>query len=105
MNFNDSHALNDCQDTAQQIEARLKAALNPIILQVRDDSRLHANHASAKASGGGHFSVLIVSGDFQDKSLVKRHQMIYQALEGTVGREIHAIQINAKTPAEYQAQA
>lgn len=103
MNFNESHALNECNERVQLIEQRLTAALQPTMLKVRDDSRAHADHPSAKASGGGHFSVLIVSEAFQDKNLVKRHQMVYQALDGCVGRDIHAIQINAKTPSEYQA--
>lgn len=79
------------------IESRLQQALNPSSLTVRDDSRHHADHPSAKASGGGHYSVSIVSALFENKSLVQRHQMIYAALEGLVGKEIHAIQIDAKT--------
>lgn len=82
------------------IHQRLTAALNPLILNIEDDSQHHRNHPGAKESGGGHYSVYIVSQAFTDKSMVARHQMIYKALEGLIGPEIHAIQITAKTPEE-----
>lgn len=87
-------------DRFAQIEQRLKQALNPTVLNIRDDSRHHAGHPGAMASGGGHYSVTIVSSAFEGKTLVQRHKLVYQALEGFVGKEIHAIQITAKAPNE-----
>lgn len=89
-------------DRVSLIEERLKEALHPSFLNIRDDSQQHAGHASAKATGGGHYSLTIVSTAFEGKGLVQRHKLVYSALEGLIGKEIHAIQINAKTPEEHQ---
>ena len=81
------------------IENRLRETLAPMNIQVRDDSRLHAGHEGAK-SGGGHFAVTVVSPRFQGKSVLQRHQMIYQALGDMMKKEIHALSIQALAPDE-----
>jgi len=55
-------------ERVNQIRERLSQALNPTQLAVRDDSAAHAGHAGAVQSGGGHFSVEIVSEAFEGKS-------------------------------------
>ena len=77
----------------------MREAFAPLKIEVRDDSHRHAGHEGAK-SGGGHFAVTIVSPHFQGKTLVQRHQMIYQALGEMMKREIHALSIQALTPDE-----
>jgi acid stress-induced BolA-like protein IbaG/YrbA len=47
-----------------------------------------------------HFATRVVSGDFAGKRSIARHQMIYRALGERVGREIHALSIEALTPDE-----
>ncbi len=47
-----------------------------------------------------HFATRVVSGDFAGKRSIARHQMIYRALGERVGREIHALSIEALTPEE-----
>ena len=42
----------------------------------------------------------MVSSDFAGKRAIARHQMIYRALGERVGREIHALSIEALTPEE-----
>lgn len=81
------------------IETRLREALAPRKIAVRDDSHRHAGHEGAK-SGGGHFYVTIVSARFEGKSPLQRHQMIYQALGDMMKKEIHALSIEALTPDE-----
>ncbi len=81
------------------IENRLREALAPQKIEVRDDSRLHAGHEGAKG-GGGHFAVTVVSPGFQGKSALQRHQMIYQALGDMMKKDIHALSIQAFTPDE-----
>ncbi|MDH3513802.1 MAG: BolA family transcriptional regulator [Gammaproteobacteria bacterium] len=81
------------------IEKRLRDAFAPQKIEVRDDSHLHAGHAGAK-SGGGHFAVTIVSHRFQGKTPVQRHQMIYQALNEMMKKEVHALSIQALAPDE-----
>jgi len=83
------------------IENRLKSALNPDFLTIEDQSKDHENHAGAHQSGGGHFHVTLVSSLFEGKALLVRHRLVYNALEGLIGPEIHALQIVAKTPQEH----
>ncbi len=84
-------------ETTSLIHQRLTQALNPSELIIHDDSARHQDHAGAKQSGGGHFIVTIASDSFEGKSLVARHRLVYDALHGLIGKEIHAIQIIAKT--------
>lgn len=86
--------------TAQQIEARLRAAFAPSAFELRDDSARHAGHAGARA-GGGHYHVAITAEAFAGKSIVQRHRMIYQALGELMKQDIiHALAIKAVTVAE-----
>jgi stress-induced morphogen len=47
-----------------------------------------------------HFAARIVSADFAGKRSIARHQMVYRTLGELVGREIHALSIEALTPDE-----
>jgi len=89
-------------ERAALIDARLRAALAPVVsLDVRDDSAQHAGHAGAAA--GGHYSVTIVSPAFAGKARVARHRMVYDALAEAMQRGIHALAITALTPDEASA--
>ena len=81
------------------IRERLTRALQPLELEIIDESAKHAGHAGA-ASGGGHFIVSIVSPAFEDKTLIQRHRLVYDAVGDIMHSEIHALSINAKTPQE-----
>jgi BolA family transcriptional regulator, general stress-responsive regulator len=72
------------------------AALNPISLEIQDDSAQHAGHKGN--TGGGHFTLKIVSSQFSQKSQIMRHRMIYQALTHLIPQQIHAISILAISP-------
>jgi len=76
-------------------------ALDPVRLDIRDDSAKHAGHAGARA-GGGHFAMTIVSSRFAGKPLMARHRMVYDALGSLMEHEIHAVSIDAKTPEEIE---
>jgi BolA protein len=86
------------------IKNRLTEAFSPVTLEIVDDSAKHAGHAGAR-SGGGHFLVNIVSDAFQDKNLIQRHRLIYEALGDAMQSEIHALSIKANTPAEAATQS
>jgi BolA protein len=73
------------------------AALEPVTLEIADDSHRHAGHAQA---GGGHYTLRIVSAQFAGKGTVARHRMVYSALGEMMKRDIHALNIQAKTPDE-----
>jgi len=83
----------------ERIRAALQAALAPTLLELADDSHLHAGHAGA-ASGGGHYSVKIVSQRFEGLRLVMRHRLVYDAVAEMMRAEIHALAITALTPSE-----
>jgi len=84
--------------TAADIEAELRAALEPLALQVDDDSHLHAGHAGARE--GRHFSVRVVSPRFNGLSRVARHRLVYDALRFLIPQGIHALAIDARGPGE-----
>lgn len=79
----------------EQIRERLAAALAPTELEVLDEGHKHAGHANA---GKGHFHVRIVSGAFAGVLPIKRHRMVYAALDGLMDQGIHALSIDARAP-------
>jgi|TARA_R100000306_G_scaffold45292_1_gene43300 BolA protein len=83
--------------TQQKLEQALQQ-LDPIQMQITDDSHLHAGHAGN--TGGGHFTVFIVSDAFAGLSLIKRHRLVYDAAAELLPSAIHALSIQAKTPDE-----
>ncbi|MGB5491820.1 MAG: BolA family protein [Woeseiaceae bacterium] len=86
-------------DRVKTIEDKLTEAFSPSMLQVKDQSHLHAGHEGAR-SGGGHFDVRIVSDAFAGKRPLQRHRMIFDALGAMMESEIHALRITAKSPEE-----
>lgn len=86
---------------AERIKERMEKELNPIELEVEDISYQHAGHAGARGSDGEtHFNLKIVSKEFEGKSLVKRHRIVYNLLQDELQSGLHALSIVAKTPAE-----
>lgn len=75
------------------------AALQPVTLDVIDDSYKHAGHEGAR-DGRGHFTVRIVSPVFAGKASLARHRAIYAALGEMMQTDIHALAIEAKAPGE-----
>jgi BolA protein len=78
----------------ERLRAALQAALAPALLEIRDDSAKHAGHAGARE--GGHFHVTIVAPAFSGRSAVERHRMVYAAAADLMGRDIHALSIDAR---------
>lgn len=81
------------------IEARLRDAFAPESLTITDESAAHASHAGAQ-TGGGHYAVTIVSHRFEGRAPLARHRLVYDALGEMMGRDIHALRIEALTPDE-----
>jgi BolA protein len=80
--------------TADQIESALKSALQPLSVEVTDDSHLHAGHEGAKS--GRHFSVQLRAECFNGLSHVQRHRLVYDALRDLIPQGIHALAIKAE---------
>ncbi|MBI1733501.1 MAG: BolA family transcriptional regulator [Gammaproteobacteria bacterium] len=85
-------------DRVAAIRKRLQHAFTPVQLEIRDDSDLHTGHSGH--GGAGHFSVLVVSDRFRDRSRVQRHRLVYEAVADLMPKEIHALSIQAHTPDE-----
>jgi BolA protein len=86
-------------DRPERIRALLTAALAPTVLELTDESALHAGHAGA-ASGGGHYRLRIVSPRFEGQRLVMRHRLVYDSVHDMMHNEIHALAITALAPSE-----
>lgn len=87
------------QDRVNTIELLLQDSFSPLELLVKDQSHLHAGHAGAK-EGKGHFDVTVVSEQFDGVNRIGRHRLVYDALGAFMESDIHALRINAFSPAE-----
>lgn len=85
--------------TADLIRARL-APLEPLVVELSDDSREHAGHAGA-AGGGGHFSLVIVSKVFTGQPRVARHRAVLERVGDLIPHPVHALAIAAYAPEEF----
>ena len=47
---------------------------------------------------GDHYAAQVVSAAFAGKSRVQQHQLVYQALQGRMGNELHALQLQPSAP-------
>ncbi len=83
-----------------RIEARLRQGLEPVLLEVIDDSHRHAGHAGARPGGETHYSVHVVSERFVGKSKVERHRMTYALLGDEFAASLHALALRAQAPGE-----
>ena len=84
---------------APEIRRRLQA-LEPLELEVVDESEGHRGHAGYREGGNTHWRVAIVSPRFAGASTVQRHRMVYQALGNLMNNPIHALAITARAPEE-----
>ena len=73
--------------SATDIERFIKEALPDAKVEIRD-----------LAGDGDHFAANVVSAAFRGKSRVQQHQMVYAALKGRIGGELHALALQTSTP-------
>ncbi len=76
-------------------------ALAPLHLTFKDDSAAHVGHAGA-ASGGGHYAISVVSEHFNALNRLQRHRLVYNCFSDFIPHRIHALNIEALTPDEWQ---
>ena len=85
--------------TADQLDQRLRETLQPVTLEVIDESYQHGGHTGANGTGfGTHFRVRITSHLFTDKSPVMRHRLVYDAVQDFMDQGLHALAIEASPP-------
>lgn len=85
----------------ERLERRLTEALSPSYVEVNDDSAAHVGHAGALPGGETHFTVVVVSKSFENKSKLERHRMVYKIINDEFSSSLHALVINPLTPAEH----
>jgi BolA family transcriptional regulator, general stress-responsive regulator len=86
-------------NVAARIRERL-AALEPLAVELVDESAQHAGHVGAAPGGSTHWRLSIVSPRFSGQPTVARHRMVYQALGELMQNPIHALAITARAPEE-----
>jgi BolA protein len=86
-------------NVAARIREQL-AALEPVSLDLVDESAQHAGHAGAAPGGQTHWRLSIVSPRFAGQPTVARHRMVYEALGGLMQHPINALAISARSPEE-----
>lgn len=79
---------------SEALRRRLQEALQPDLLEIRDDSALHAGHAGARE--GGHYHVVIRSAHFAGLAPLARHRLVYSAVGDLMGGGVHALSIDAR---------
>ncbi|MSO77008.1 MAG: BolA family transcriptional regulator [Alphaproteobacteria bacterium] len=72
---------------AGEIERLIRAGLPDATVTIED-----------LAGDGDHYSAHIVSAAFKGKTRVQQHQMVYKALEGRMGNELHALALQTSVP-------
>ena len=72
---------------AGDIEALIREAFPEAEVEIRD-----------LAGDGNHYAASVVDESFRGKSRVQQHQMVYAALKGKMGGELHALALQTKAP-------
>ncbi len=85
---------------AENIEEKLRAALNISDMELIDESQKHAGHAGARPGGESHFRLMVVSPDFTGKNRVARQREIYRILKDEMAGPIHALSLDIRSPEE-----
>jgi len=70
-----------------EIEAMIIEALPDAIIEIQD-----------LAGDGDHYAAKVISSAFEGKSMVQQHQMVYAALKGKMGGELHALALTTAIP-------
>ena len=73
--------------SAGEIEQMIKDAMPDAEVRI-DDLR----------GDGDHYAAYVVSSAFAGKSRVQQHQMVYQALQGRMGGDLHALALQTSVP-------
>jgi BolA protein len=73
--------------------------LEPLELQIEDESAQHAGHPGALA-GGGHYRLRLVSPRFPGLTRLQRHRLVYDCLVSLMPGRIHALAMTLLSPTE-----
>ncbi len=90
-------------NVAAEIRSRL-STLDPVQLDLEDESERHRGHAGYQAGGNTHWRLTIVSPRFAGQTVIARHRMVYEAIGNLMQNPIHALAITARAPEETKGQ-
>jgi BolA family transcriptional regulator, general stress-responsive regulator len=90
-------------DIPNLIRDLLRQQLNAEVVEILDDSDRHKHHKGRinAPPGSGHYNLLIVSPQFEGKTLMQQHRLIYSALAEQMQTSIHALSIRSFTPSQW----
>ena len=79
--------------------------ISPVEIEKRIQSALPGARVQASdlTGGGDHYRVIVVAPQFENRGPVERHKMVYAPLKDVLGGELHALSLETKTPAEWEA--
>tara|TARA_B100001027_G_scaffold186470_1_gene138971 strand:- start:476 stop:721 length:246 start_codon:yes stop_codon:yes gene_type:complete len=69
----------------EEIEKLIKETFPDAIVKIED-----------LAGDGNHYSAMVISSQFQGKSKIEQHKMVYKSLKGKMGNELHALALTTK---------
>lgn len=82
-----------------RIEQKL-SVLNPLQVEVIDDSEKHRGHGGYREGGETHFTVRIVSPEFAGLNRLARHRLVNQLLADELAERVHALALETRAPGE-----
>jgi BolA protein len=85
---------------SEELERRLRGAFSPSFLEIVNESHLHAGHGHHDGSGETHLRIRIVSDSFSSMSRIERHRAVNALANDQFEKGLHALAIEARTPAE-----
>jgi BolA protein len=85
---------------ADRISERLRAAFEPELIEVEDESHRHHGHGGWREGGNTHFRVRLVAARFAGQSRVARHRLVNDALKAEFADGVHALALDLKAPGE-----
>ena len=90
---------------AARIQAKLAEALNPSLVDLVDESAMHAGHAAMKglAAGETHFRLTVVAEGFRGLPRVQRQRLVYRILAEELAGPVHALAVTAVAPDEQKS--
>jgi acid stress-induced BolA-like protein IbaG/YrbA len=77
--------------------------MNAAEVKSRIEAGLPGSQVTVQSDDDVHFAARVVAAQFAGMRAVQRHQRVYQTLGDAVGREIHALSVEALTPEESAA--
>lgn len=80
----------------QEIRDALNKNFNTTLLEVINESALHAGHSGDDGSGESHWRIVIQSAEFSPMTRLARHRAIYAALGTGIMDRIHALAMEIK---------